>query len=280
MQKKCINYLLLSYFQRADFTRRYHKILKLSPYHVDTLTAYATMLWNSGKPHQAKDMFEKALRIDPLHLSALINLGMALLSEGLPLAALALFERAIAADPSSADAQLGFAIANEDAGSIPGADLDAAYQAALRLCPLSAPALYSYGRFLKAKRDDPDGAERCYRTALDINPDDVNVLLSYATLLAEAAEFPRAEECYKRALRAQPLNPHTLYGYAMLLCRWERVFTRRPDDPVRAARARTPRLAAADVCFRKVGLAIVAAATVFSRGSHTHARAPAHWKPY
>ena len=198
-------------------------------------------------------MLDKALRIDPAHAPAHTNHGMALLTEGLAHTALAHFERATAADPSCPDAQLGLAIASEDARSLPLEEVDLAYQAALRSEPLGAQGHYAYGRFLKGRRADPAAAERCYRTALDVAPDDVNALLSYGTLLCDAGEFARAEECYKRALRVQPLNPNTLYSYAMLLCRWERVFARGPGAPpaFTPRAARNPRLMTADLYFRK-----------------------------
>ena len=63
--------------------------------------AYATLLWNSKKPHQAKDLFEKAIANEPLHAPALTNYGMTLLSDGRPIAALPLLQRAVAADPSN-----------------------------------------------------------------------------------------------------------------------------------------------------------------------------------
>jgi Tfp pilus assembly protein PilF len=233
--------------------RRYQKILKLSPHHVDTLTAYATLLWNSKKPHQAKDLFENAISNDPLNAPALTNYGMALLSEGRPLAALPHLQRAAAADPSNPDALLGLAIASDDAGDLPAAAVDRAYAAALAASPLSVAALHARGRFLAARAADSAQAERCYRRALGLAPDDHRLLLSYGTLLAEGAAFPRAEDCYRRALRARPRDPQTLYSYAMRLCRWEGLFPARPGDPPPLSpQARTPRLATADQYFHRV----------------------------
>jgi tetratricopeptide (TPR) repeat protein len=178
---------------------------------------------------------------------------MALLSEGRPLAALPHLQRAAAADPSNPDALLGLAIASDDADDLPAAAVDRLYAAALAASPLSVAALHARGRFLAARMADPAQAEQCYRRALDIAPDDPRVLLSYGTLLADGAAFPRAEDCYRRALRARPLDPHTLYSYAMLLCRWEGLFPTRPGDPPPPGPlARTPRLATADKYFRRV----------------------------
>ncbi len=258
MQKKCKYHARHTNQTRPSTltsaaTPRYQKILKLSPHHVDTLNAYATLLWNSKKSHQAKSLFEKALANDPLHAPALTNYGMALLSDGRPLAALPLFQRAAEADATNPDALLGLAIASDDAGDLPTADVDRAYAAALALSPLSVAGLHAHGRFLSARMADPAQAERCYRRALDIAPDDPRVLLSYGTLLADGTAFPRAEDCFRRALRAQPLDPRALYSYAMLLCRWEGLFPSPPGEaPPRGPPARTPRLAAADKYFRRV----------------------------
>jgi Tfp pilus assembly protein PilF len=66
------------------------------------------------------------------------------------------------------------------------------------------------------KRGDKAEAERHFRTALQLQPDELDALSGMATLSAQAGEKTRAIEFPKRAIHAGPLDEHLHYRMAEL----------------------------------------------------------------
>ncbi|MCG8346035.1 MAG: tetratricopeptide repeat protein, partial [Chlorobiales bacterium] len=64
----------------------------------------------------------------------------------------------------------------------------------------------------------PAAAEKYYKRALEVDPDDVDVLGSYAIFLSDVRKsYDEAEKYYQRAIEADPKHAHALCAYALFL---------------------------------------------------------------
>jgi DNA-binding SARP family transcriptional activator/Flp pilus assembly protein TadD len=133
------------------------------------------------------------------------------------------FGRALAHDPSFAAASASLAIAYIDLAEQGWTEPDAAYQraaeaaeAALKLDPDLGEAHCTIGH-LKAVRDyDWAGAEREFKRALELNPDDADAYDLYGRLCAAMGRYDEALALHRRAQELDPLS-HRLDVISTLL---------------------------------------------------------------
>ncbi len=79
-------------------------------------------------------------------------------------------------------------------------------------------AFNDLGVFLQNERNDFEGAERCYRQALALAPDDVLTLSNLALLLTSVrGEHDEAERLYRRAIELNPNDATVLGSLASLV---------------------------------------------------------------
>jgi Tfp pilus assembly protein PilF len=65
---------------------------------------------------------------------------------------------------------------------------------------------------------DPENADRLFREALDIDPDNIEALSGYARFLASTSrDLDRADEMYRRSIALDPRNEDVLFDYAIML---------------------------------------------------------------
>lgn len=72
----------------------------------------------------------------------------------------------------------------------------------------------NFGVFLKEKKNDPIGAEREYRTALNLDPKHVNALGNLANLVLERGDKEQAIGLYRKALEIEPGNENVTLNFA------------------------------------------------------------------
>ena len=82
----------------------------------------------------------------------------------------------------------------------------------------SATAQVALAELLYRTRLDPLQAGQLYERAIAANPNDPNVLQSYATFLrVERRDLDRAQELYERAIAVDPKNVNALINFATFL---------------------------------------------------------------
>ena len=135
----------------------------------------------SGRFNKAVDLFTRALKIVPEHTEARRNLAMALMN----------------------------------AGRLPEAKdhlVDV-----LRLSPDDTWAYVLVGNIYAKHENDLDTAERFYRKALELAPQDTHALINYAALKIERKDRDGARVLIEQAIGLAPELPNPYYALAMLL---------------------------------------------------------------
>ena len=78
-------------------------------------------------------------------------------------------------------------------------------------------AHYALGALLKRMRKDYDGAERCFRTAIEIDPSFADAHCSLGRLLYDLSrDLGEARQCYNAALRIVPSHARAKRNLALL----------------------------------------------------------------
>jgi len=128
--------------------------------------------------------------------------------------AIRLFREALDVLPAHVDARRNLAMALMETG-----DAEATKQVLvdlLRLQPDDAWAFLILGNAYAQFDDDLESAERFYRAAYELNPDDVYLLNSYAALKARQGHFDDARHLFQSAIDKDPDSPNPRYGLALL----------------------------------------------------------------
>jgi TolB-like protein/DNA-binding winged helix-turn-helix (wHTH) protein/Flp pilus assembly protein TadD len=125
------------------------------------------------------------------------------------------FQRAIAIEPEYAEAYAGLAdsyglLTHSVAGELPDnvgwPKSKAAATKAIDLAPNLAAAHASLGRELNVGEDNPQAAEKEYRTAIDLDPNYSQTYIWYSALLSEQGHKDEALQMVLRAQQVDPLN--------------------------------------------------------------------------
>lgn len=83
--------------------------------------------------------------------------------------------------------------------------------------PLNAERHYALGALLKRLRKDYDGAERCFRTAIDLDPGFADAHCSLGRLLYDLSrDLNEAGRCYAAALESVPSHAKAKRNLALL----------------------------------------------------------------
>ena len=197
------------YFQRA---------IELRP-------SYAEAHFNLGlcrqvrnDPAAAEACFRNAIQLRPNYAEAHSSLGSLLAPTGRLEDAVASFRRVIELQPDSAGA-------HRDLGAVLALQCkwDQAishYRLAIKLKPDFADAYNNLGNALLDRDQGPNcgkEAEECFRQALRFKPDDPEIQLNLAVMLADLGRDQEADASYRRVLDLKPGDPIATAGLAMLL---------------------------------------------------------------
>jgi Tfp pilus assembly protein PilF len=88
-------------------------------------------------------------------------------------------------------------------------------QLALKEDPRNAAAEAKLG-FIEGHRGHSDLAEERYRSALALNPDQLEALLGLGAILRDRGEYEKAAELYARASRTDPLDESIHFRLAQI----------------------------------------------------------------
>jgi protein O-GlcNAc transferase len=101
-------------FERAE--RHAERALAIRPANARALETKGMILWQTGRPAEARRALDGAIARDPRNARARVWLGLLLLEQQQPRAALTVFEAALSIDPMLADALVGFGMAQLQLG--------------------------------------------------------------------------------------------------------------------------------------------------------------------
>ncbi len=208
--------------------------LTQEPFEPHTLNRFAMLLWDQKKYSKSQDVLKRALRADPSCLAVLLNAAIASLSLGKSHSALQYFSRVLDHDRDLPIALLGCAVAMEDLGDANLDEIESIYMRVLRKDPSNFDALFSLGRFYKARCRNWSKSEQYYLEALEVRPQDTSALCSYGALLSEQTQtnphiLKQAADCFQQVLALEPSHFEATYNYAVLLGKWERTLSTEVD---------------------------------------------------
>ena len=214
--------LLLAKSQRQEEAGQCYRraiSLSLDPYNALAAQAYCNLGNLLGDSAEAEACYRAAIAIDPQFEAALYNLGNRLLQREAWEETEQCYRQAIATNPADPQvhAKLGQVLAQRQQM----AEAEQAYRQAIALDPGCAEAHANLGllledsqrleggRPLESGRPLEDGrpsdeAERCYLSAVALNPDSPEILSNLANLLAQSDRVDEAEQCYRKALQLDP----------------------------------------------------------------------------
>ncbi len=125
-----------------------------------------------------------------------------------------LFERVLERLPNHIEARRDLAMAHLEMGNI-----EQAKRRLIQVLNLAPKDAWSYVLLanLYAKHEkDLERAEKWYRKAYELNPQDAILLTNYGALMIEKGNREQAEEFFERAIAANPDLPNSYYSLALL----------------------------------------------------------------
>ena len=128
--------------------------------------------------------------------------------------AISLFKQALEIVPNHTDARRNLAMAYLESGNQEKAK-DYLTEV-LALDPKDAWAFVLLGNIYFKEEKKLDLAEKFYRRAFELNPNDPLLLANYGALMAEKQDTEQAEEFFERAIQANPTYPNSYHALAVL----------------------------------------------------------------
>lgn len=138
----------------------------------------------------------------PIPVAETIRMGNATLAGGDPVTAIALFERALQGQPDNYDAQLGLAAAQLRADRSDTAQLSYDKAAALRPDAVEPPL--ALGRIALRQRRLTEAETRYTQAKALAAPDDTRPLVGLGATFDLAGKRAEAQRCYRQALAIRP----------------------------------------------------------------------------
>ena len=128
--------------------------------------------------------------------------------------AISQFHQVLAVLPGHADARRNLGMAYEEIGDVESAK-DHIIEA-LKLNPQDAWSYVLLGNIYMKREKNYDRADKLYRRALEITPNDAMLLTNYGALMGKKGNTEQAEEFYERAIAADPKYPNSYFNLALL----------------------------------------------------------------
>ncbi|MEM7053884.1 MAG: tetratricopeptide repeat protein [Pseudomonadota bacterium] len=171
--------------------------------------------------------FDRALSLQPDSAAAIGGLGRVALRSSDPERAVMLLNQAVELDPSATRLHQMLGLAYRELGRIDEARAEFALSgeglegfddpvlASVQAQSLS-PQFYLESGLAQAEQGNYEAAAAALSLALQLDPDDTNILLNYANLLARIDRFELARGAYERATELEPNNPEAWLGLGQL----------------------------------------------------------------
>jgi len=227
----------------VEASRLYDQVLANTPDQFDALNLLGALCLQRGDCETAIEHLTRAVTVRAGAADAWCNLGLAQLTAERPADAADSLRRALAISPHMPQAVNALARALLDAGAT--ADARARAVEATRLAPGHPGPWRNRGDIHLALGEHAE-AERCYRGALELVPDDPEVIYSLGLALDHQSRWQEALARYQKALELAPELGPALGETVFLkrsLCEWsglEALQTRFRDAVKRGADGLTP----------------------------------------
>jgi tetratricopeptide (TPR) repeat protein/polysaccharide pyruvyl transferase WcaK-like protein len=169
-------------------------------YHNNLASAYL----GAGKPEEAAASAREAIRLAPDYAFAYGNLGEASLALGRTDDAVVSYQRAIALAPEAADLHHNLGRSFLELGQLPEAV--ASFRRAVELAPDVANHRVGLADVLRRLDTEPDEIIAGLRRALELQPDNPEVLSTLGNALADQGRLDEAVGCHRRALEIDPAS--------------------------------------------------------------------------
>ncbi len=191
------------------------KVLAAAPRDLPALLRLGRVELARGRPEEAAGYFEQALAVDPASAAALFGLGEVAAAAGEFRTAVERFEATLELQPQATQVNHPLGMAYRSLGDSDRAraflerrgDVEVAFADPL-MAEVRSLAVSSSARLLRAGRAARAGrfeaAEREYRQALTVAPENVEARMSFAAFLAHRGELDAAAAEYREAIRRAP----------------------------------------------------------------------------
>ncbi|MEM1080354.1 MAG: tetratricopeptide repeat protein [Pseudomonadota bacterium] len=184
-------------------------------------------LLEQGDWARARADFDRALQFDPESAAAIGGLGRVALRSGDAARAELLLKQALALDPLATQLHQQLGLTYRELGRIDEAraELALAGQGQERfLDPVLSgvqqqsvsPQLYLESGLAQAELGDYDAAAGSLSAALQLDPDNVNILSNYGNVLARIGRYDLARSAYQKMTQLEPGNPEGWLGLGRL----------------------------------------------------------------
>lgn len=200
--------------QGAQALHTIETALQRKPGHCDALITRALILQKLGRLEEAIAGARMAVVFHRESARAHQTLGTMLLRAREPAAALEYLSEAARLEPNSLDAWINRGIAQRDTGDLDGAEKS--YRSALDLSPQDPIAHNNLGNVLSAAGRH-DEAAAAYRTAIASKSDYAEAKANLANTLRDLGDIEAALEILKDAARAHPDHSGVLSAYGNVL---------------------------------------------------------------
>jgi protein O-GlcNAc transferase len=179
----------------------YQKCLQIDPNYRASYNNLGNIFQEKGKIDEAIDCFQKALQLDPERDDTLYNLGNALQAKERLDEAITCYEKALRLN--SNDAEIFYSLGMAFKGKNMLGNAIACYQNAVRLAPEHADAHLSLGHALMMRGELRDAIEHL-QISLRMYPDLPRALLYLGNCFFDQGKTEEAEKCYRRAMQKNP----------------------------------------------------------------------------
>jgi len=221
----------------------YTRALAAAPSHVDTLSNYAALLYDSGIKlmdgkealDEAEDLYERAVLLAPSHVRSLYNFG--LFQEGARHdtdKAELLYRTALARSPTHTGAltQLAHVLMEGGRDVVGAQDL---LEQALSIDPNYIDGLCQQAHLFHLHQNNLFDAERNYIKVLQLSPEYLPALNSMAALHLAQGDQEAVSRVVKRALELAPNDADTVLNSAALM--WDTEFSSKKGEQRNASMA-------------------------------------------
>lgn len=197
-----------------DAAQLFRKVLADRPLHAHALNGLGLVALGTGELEQSAACFAKAAAVEPDNPGFQMNLGTALMKQRRFAEAEQLYRKVVTRAPNDANAHSNLAIVLAQLGRLDEAIASA--HRAIAINPGIIGAHTNLAMFLKQKGLYAE-AVQAYKTGLDLAPNHSGLLSEYATYLARAGRLDEALEVHRQAIGAAPSSSQVYMNLGFLL---------------------------------------------------------------
>jgi tetratricopeptide (TPR) repeat protein len=185
----------------------YRNSLEATPRSASLQENLGVALRDSGDQDGALAAFEKAVRLKPDYAGAITAIANIYAGQGKPQLAIGEYTRSLSFSPNDPKTILNYAVALQETGDKPQAEVQ--YRRVMELLPHDSAA-YADLESLYIEEGRPDDAIAMYKQATSISPNEANAYFDLGVMFQQRGQDQEALAFYKKVLQLKPDDPQTL----------------------------------------------------------------------